>query len=93
MSNYSFHSLVFLDNQNIDLLQYYCREHFKIFDGNRTSKYDKSGRLQITRQHVVEVPFLSSAEIKVTISLVQQGSWIKAYYLVLGSALYSGKPH
>ncbi|XP_015762664.1 PREDICTED: uncharacterized protein LOC107341715 isoform X3 [Acropora digitifera] len=66
-----------------------CREHFKIFDGNGTSKYDKSGRLQITHQHVVEVPFLSSAEIKVTISLIRQGSWVKAYYLVLGSVLYS----
>ena len=40
---------------------------------------------------MVEVPFLSSAEIKVSISLVRQGSTVKAWYLVLRSSLYSGK--
>ncbi|XP_015751521.1 PREDICTED: uncharacterized protein LOC107331445 [Acropora digitifera] len=66
-----------------------CSEHFKIFDGNHTAKYDKSGRLSIANEHIIEVPFLSPAEIKVSISLTRHGSTVKAWYLVLGSSLYS----
>ncbi|XP_044162898.1 uncharacterized protein LOC114956623 [Acropora millepora] len=66
-----------------------CREHVKIVEGSRTSKYYKRGRLHITHEHTVDVPFLSSVEIKVTISLLHKGSNVKAQYLVLSTALYS----
>lgn len=66
-------------------------EHFKIFDGNRTAKYEQSGHLFMDSEHMVEIPLLSSAEIKVSISLARQGSTVKARYLVLSSSLYSGK--
>ncbi|XP_074619287.1 uncharacterized protein LOC141878299 isoform X2 [Acropora palmata] len=65
-----------------------CSEHFKIFDGNHTAKYDRSGRLSIANERMVEVPFLSPAEINVSISLTRHGSTVKAWYLVLGSSLY-----
>jgi len=45
--------------------------------------------LHITHEHTVDVPFLSSVEIRVTISLLQKGSNVKAQYLVLSTALYS----
>lgn len=66
-------------------------EHFKIFDGNRTVKYEQGGHLFMDSEHMVEIPLLSSAEIKVSISLARQGSTVKARYLVLSSSLYSGK--
>ena len=56
-----------------------------------TSKYDQRGRLHITHEQIVVVPFLSLAEINVSISLVQQGSSVKAQYVVLRSGLHSGK--
>ena len=62
-----------------------------IFDGNMTAKYEQSGHLFMDNEHMVEIPFLSSAEIKVSISLARQGSTVKARYLVLRSSLYSGK--
>ena len=62
-----------------------------IFDGNRTVKYEQSGHLFMDTEHMVEIPFLSSAEIKVSISLARQGSTVKAWYLVLRSSLNSGK--
>ncbi|XP_015774187.1 PREDICTED: uncharacterized protein LOC107352362 [Acropora digitifera] len=66
-----------------------CREHFKIADGTMTSKYDRRGRSRSAHEQIVVVPFLSSAEINVGISLIQQGSSVKAKYMVLRSALYS----
>lgn len=90
--NFSFCSPFFRSIKYRSFLCYY-REHFKIVDGSGTAKYDKSGFLQITDEHMVEVPFLSSAEIEVNISLVQQGSSVKAQFLVLSSALLSGKHH
>ena len=42
-------------------------------------------------EHMVEIPFLSSTETKVSISMTRQGSTVKAWYLVLRSSLYSGK--
>ena len=73
------------------LILHYNSEHFSIFDGNHTAKYDRSGRLSIANERMVEVPFLSPAEIKVRISLTRHGSTVKAWYLVLGSSLYLGK--
>ena len=65
--------------------------HFMIFDGNRTAKYEQSGHLFMDTERMVEIPFLSSAEERVSISLARQGSTVKAWYLVLRSSLYSGK--
>lgn len=58
-----------------------------------TSKYDRRGRWRSAHEQIVVVPFLSSAEINVGISLIQQGSSVKAKYMVLRSALYSGKDY
>ncbi|KAK2567599.1 CUB and peptidase domain-containing protein 1 [Acropora cervicornis] len=60
-----------------------------IFDGNRTAKYEQSGHLFMDTERMVEIPFLSSAEERVSISLARQGSIVKAWYLVLRSSLYS----
>ncbi|XP_068681521.1 MAM and LDL-receptor class A domain-containing protein 2-like isoform X3 [Montipora foliosa] len=66
-----------------------CSEHLKIFDGNKSLEYQQTGDTFIDDEQMVEVPFLSSDEITVNISLTRLGSSVKAQYVILRSGLLS----
>ena len=85
---------VFICNKFYEMYFHIVREFFsdylKIFDGNGTLQYYHSGCWSSIRRSLVEVPFLSSKDITVSIYLNWLGSFVKVRYAILRDALDSG---
>ncbi|XP_022786238.1 uncharacterized protein LOC111326491 isoform X2 [Stylophora pistillata] len=66
-----------------------CREHVKIFNGNGTLQYHKSGCCPNNQGSVVEISFVKSDNIAINILLTQLQSHITSHFVILKHGLHS----
>ena len=70
---------------------FFCREYVKIFDGNGTIQFYKTGCWASSQTaSLFEVPFGKSSNITVNILLTKLNSLVNVQFVVLKTGLHSG---